>query len=315
MAAQKIANFVGIGIKGFRAMAASMSGMGGGLKTFTGLLGKAGKGIKDAFTDGLGKKAKVVFDENAKRFRDMGTGKFVSADKAKELGAKMPGKEIADSSTATQRVKPGKNIKTFLKNLAEGLKEMASMKVLYGALNLIPASIGLVAMIPGVIGAKLMELISGPKLLASMQSLALGLTAMGTGKVLLGTLALLGAATAFTLMIPASLGMLLLGAAAPIAASGIFALIPALVSLGTAMASGVGALGLVALIGLAVGAGAAFALMGAGALMLGKGILYAAEGISLIFSQFSGLVGMVPQLLLLVPAIYAISSRFGSCRT
>lgn len=307
-AAKKIANFVGVGIKGFNAMSSSISGMGGGLEGLKGLFGKAGKSITDSFSKGLGDKTKVAFDKNVNRFRDQATGKFVSADKAKELGAKMPGKEIADTSKATKAVKPGKNIKTFLKNLAEGLKHMASMKVLYGALNLIPASIGLVAMIPGVIGAKLMELISGPKLLISMQSLAQGLTAMGTGKVLLGTLALLGASAAFILMIPASLGMLLLGAAAPIAAAGIYALIPALTALGTAMTTGVAALGLVALIGLAVGAGAAFALMGAGALMLGMGIKYAAEGISLIFSQFSGLVGMVPQLLSLVPALFGLAA-------
>ena len=264
--------------------------------------------IGKAFKTGFGDKTKVVFDETSKRFRDMGTGKFVSADKAKALGAKMPGKEISSASTATSKVKPGKNIRVFLKNLAAGLKEMASMKVLYGALNLIPASIGLVAMIPGVIGAKLMEKMSGPKLLLSMQSLAQGLASMGTGKVLLGTLGLIASALAFTLMIPASAGMALMGLTAPMAAAGIFTLIPALTALGTAMASGVGALGLIALVGLAVGMGAAFALIGAGAMMMGKGIQYAAAGLTSILGSLISLAANLPQLMLVGYALMGIAA-------
>tara|TARA_R110000737_G_scaffold181769_1_gene205144 strand:+ start:36 stop:3224 length:3189 start_codon:yes stop_codon:yes gene_type:complete len=264
--------------------------------------------IGKAFKTGFGDKTKVVFDETSKRFRDMGTGKFVSADKAKALGAKMPGKEISTASTATSKVKPGKNIRVFLKNLAAGLKEMASMKVLYGALNLIPASIGLVAMIPGVIGAKLMEKMSGPKLLLSMQSLAQGLASMGTGKVLLGTLGLIASALAFTLMIPASAGMALMGLTAPMAAAGIFTLIPALTALGTAMASGVGALGLIALVGLAVGMGAAFALIGAGAMMMGKGIQYAAAGLTSILGSLISLAANLPQLMLVGYALMGIAA-------
>ena len=307
-AVKKIANFVGVGVKGFNAMRSSISSMGGGLKSVKGLFAKAGKSITASFSKGLGDKTKVAFDKNVNRFRDQATGKFVSADKAKELGAKMPGKEISKASTATSKVKPGKNIRVFLKNLAAGLKEMASMKVLYGALNLIPASIGLVAMIPGVIGAKLMEKMSGPKLLLSMQSLAQGLASMGTGKVLLGTLGLIASALAFTLMIPAAAGMALMGLTAPMAATGIFALIPALTALGTAMASGVGALGLIALVGLAVGMGAAFALIGAGAMMMGKGIQYAAEGLTSIIGSLISLAANLPQLMLVGYALMGIAA-------
>ena len=182
------------------------------------------------------------------------------------------------------------------------------MKVLYGALNLIPASIGLVAMIPGVIGAKLMEKMSGPKLLLSMQSLAQGLASMGTGKVLLGTLGLIASALAFTLMIPASAGMALMGLTAPMAAAGIFTLIPALTALGTAMASGVGALGLIALVGLAVGMGAAFALIGAGAMMMGKGIQYAAAGLTSILGSLISLAANLPQLMLVGYALMGIAA-------
>tara|TARA_R110000822_G_scaffold80157_2_gene191131 strand:+ start:1000 stop:3969 length:2970 start_codon:yes stop_codon:yes gene_type:complete len=227
-------------------------------------------------------------------------------DKVKDLTGK-----LKDSSKSTKSIAPGKNIQVFFKNLSMGLKSMAGMKVLQGALNLIPASLGLVAMIPGVVGAKLMEVIGGPKLLLSMQSMAQGLTAMGTGKVLLGALGLTAAALAFTLMIPGSAGMALVGLTAPMAAAGIFALIPALTALGTAMMSGVGALGLAALIATAVGMGAAFALIGAGAMMFGKGIQYAAEGVSSIFSQLGGLVALLPSLYLLGPALMSIGAGLG----
>ena len=111
----------------------------------------------------------------------------------------------------------------------------------------------------------------------------LGLKALGQGfksmsKAFPGILALSLAALGFILMIPGSVGMLLMGVAAPIAAAGIFTLIPALIALGTAMASGVGALGLAALIGMGVGLGVSFALIGAGAMMMGKGIQLAAQG-------------------------------------
>jgi len=308
LAVKKIANFTGIGIKGFLAMKKSLTGLGGGMKGLQQGAKKLGSTIKESFTKGLGgNKVKAVFDKKSKRFREVASGKFISGDKAKQLGAKMPGKEIASASKSTKAVSPGKNIKTFLTNLSQGLKSMAGMKVLQGALNLIPASIGLVAMIPGVVGAKLMEMIGGPKLLVSMQSLGAGLTAMGTGKVLLGALGLTAAAVAFTLMIPASAGMALMGITAPMAAAGIFALIPALTALGTAMMSGVGAIGLLALVGLAVGLGAAFALIGAGAMMFGKGIAFAAQGVTLIFSQLGGLVGLLPSLYLLGPALMSIA--------
>jgi len=312
MAVKRIAEFVGVGVKGFLAMKNSMQGMNFSLKSFGDGIKGVGTAIKNSFIKGLGgNKVKAIFDENAKRFRDTATGRFISADKAKELGAKMPkAKDIASTAKgakATKAVPPGKNIKTFLQNFSAGLRSMAGMKVLQGALNLIPASLGLVAMIPGVVGAKLMEMISGPKLLVSLQSLAGGLKAMGNAKVLLGTAALAAAALGFTLMIPGSAGMALLGLTGPMAAAGIMALIPALTALGSAMVSGVGALGLAALIATAVGLGAAFALVGAGAMMFGQGIKLAAEGFSLIFSQLGGLVQLLPSLYLMAPALYAIA--------
>jgi len=261
------------------------------------VLGGKWEKIKEAFNQGTGKDQDIV-DE--------------ISDKAKDTVSEKVTDSLETASDKTKAVKPGKNIKTFLKNLAEGLKGMASMKVLYGALNLIPASLGLVAMIPGIAGAKLMELVSGPKLLLSMESLAQGLKAMGTGKVLLGSLGLLATAAAFIAMIPASAGMALMGVTAPMAAAGITTLIPALTALGTAMVSGVGALGLAALIGMAVGLGAGFALIGAGALMMGKGIQFAAQGFVSIFGQLGTLVTMLPELYLLGGALMSIAAGLGA---
>lgn len=271
----------------------------GKLLTSTKLFGKMYKGGQ--FMPG-GERAKAGGEK---------AGGLVSKLLGKKELPKIPGKEIADSSKVTEAITPGKNIKSFLTNLAQGLQKMGTGKVLLGALNLIPSSIGLTAMIPGIAGAKLMELIKGPSLLLSMQSLAQGLTAMAGGKVLLGTLGLSAAALAFVLMIPASAGMALLGLTAPMAASGIMVLIPALEALGVAMSTGVGALGLGALIGMAVGIGAGFALIGAGAMMLGKGIQFAAQGFVSIFGQLGTLVTMLPQLYLLGGALTSIAAGLG----
>jgi hypothetical protein len=184
---------------------------------------------------------------------------------------------------------------------------MAGMKVLQGALNLIPASLGLTAMIPGVVGAKLLSMVKGPSLLTSMSSLAQGLKAMASGKVFLGAAALGLASAAFLLAIPASAGMALLSITGPLAASGIYALIPALEALGTAMLSGVGALGLAALLLTMVAMGAQAALFGAAMMMVGLGVKFAAEGFSLILSQLGGLVEMLPSLFLIGPALFGIA--------
>lgn len=132
-------------------------------------------------------------------------------------------------------------------------------------------------MIPGAVGMGLVGLL-GAYAGAGLIGLSAGLLAMTP--TLPGSASLVAAALGFTLMIPGSVGMLLLGAAAPIAAFGIATLIPALTALGVLMTSGVGALGIIALIGLGVGLGTTLALIGAGAMMLGKGIELATNGLN-----------------------------------
>jgi len=112
---------------------------------------------------------------------------------------------ISGASKATQGVKSGTGVKDFLKNLASGLKSMGNARVLLGAINLIPASIGLIAMIPGVLGAKLLEVINGEKLKDGLSGLAAGLKKMGTASVLLGAINLSLAAIGLVAIIPGAI--------------------------------------------------------------------------------------------------------------
>ena len=99
------------------------------------------------------------------------------------------------------RFKSNKEGSGGLKSLAEGLKAMGNPKVLFGALNLIPTALGMVAMIaaiPGMLGVGLLGKIAG----AGLRAFGLGLSAFGatvsaaSAPILigLGILTLLGAA-------------------------------------------------------------------------------------------------------------------------
>jgi hypothetical protein len=84
---------------------------------------------------------------------------------------------------------------------------MKGADVLLGALNLIPASIGLVVMIPGVLGAKLLSMVDGEKLSSALEGMAKGLKKMAKGDVLLGTGSLTAAALAFAIMTVGAIGL------------------------------------------------------------------------------------------------------------
>lgn len=140
-------------------------------------------------------------------------------DKAKEKGG-----ELIDSVTgksdeavdAEQKMasSPGEGIKTFFKNLSAGLSFMSSAKVKQGALNLIPAAKGLILMIPGALGAKLLEKLNGEKIQTNLYGLAYGLGDFGSAKVRKGAqnLMLAGAGfLIFTLALPGLLTVSLLG--------------------------------------------------------------------------------------------------------
>ena len=154
------------------------------------------------------------------------TGKGAASD---FIGPKLPdasaaGDGVGKAANATKDVKSGTGVKDFLTNLAAGLKEMGSVKVLFGAFNLIPASIGLIAMIPGFFGAKLLEQIDGKSLKSSMTGLAEGLEKMGTGSVAKGSLVMILAGVGFAAMTVGAIGLgavALFGVAAGVGLTGL----------------------------------------------------------------------------------------------
>jgi hypothetical protein len=100
----------------------------------------------------------------------------------------------------------GKKIKSSLEGLAEGIKAMASGKVAAGAGALILASIGLTAMLPGVLGALAIQSIDGKKIKKSLEGLAEGIEAFGKGKITGGVANLIVASVGLTAMIIGTLG-------------------------------------------------------------------------------------------------------------
>jgi hypothetical protein len=237
----------------------------------------AGKSMMGMFKGMEGKKGVL---ENVKG----GFKGFMGGDKSKEAIPGGDNIEKAAESTKGISGEQGKKISDFLKGLSEGLTAMGTTKVLFGAVNLIPASIGLIAMIPGFFGAKLLEQINGEKLQESLYGLAMGMEEMGKGKVLLGSLGLIAASVGLTAMIPGVIGGLMLAAAATPIATGLNILGASLVSFGTMMATGVGALGLALLTGAAIGLGFALKLAAPGIAAFGIVIDSVFKGIATVIT-------------------------------
>jgi len=312
-AVKKIANFVGVGIKGFNAMRASMSGMGGGLESLKGLFGKAGKSITDSFSKGLGDKTKVAFDKSINRFRDQATGKLVSADNAKKLGAKMPdslkktGDTVGDLGKKTKDIKAdsGAGIRGFLKGLGDGLASIGRQigDVIKGSI-----AIGVAGVVLGgsfALALRMVKDVDPAQMLAFAGSLSmLGLTLAVLGKVggsiIQGALAMgiLGVA-----LIPAAYGLSLLKDINP---GQMFAFAGALTLLGLA-AAGLGFL----LPFIAAGAGA-IALLGASLIPAALAFnLLGNTPIDSIISKLTGLAAIAPQLLLVGAGLMGIAAGLG----
>ena len=165
---------------------------------------------------------------------EMGPPKPGMLDKAKgrisEIYGKAKGRvfgsgpaEAIDSASKADSRTPGKleAFKDKMKNIAEGIKEFSGSKVLAGALNLIPSSVGLVAMIPGSVGARMLSIVDGKKLQSSLEGIGRGVSALGEGKVLLGAAAMLAVGVASIGMIPAIPVLIALGAVGPLVEKGL----------------------------------------------------------------------------------------------
>ena len=312
-AAKKIANFVGVGIKGFNAMRASMSGMGGGLKSLTGLFGKAGKSITDSFSKGLGDKTKVAFDKSINRFRDQATGKLVSADNAKKLGAKMPdslkktGDTVGDLGKKTKDVKAdsGAGIRGFLKGLGDGLASIGRQigDVIKGSIAIGVAGLALGGSF--ALALRMVKDVDPAQMLAFAGSLSmLGLTLAILGKVggsiIQGALAMgiLGVA-----LIPAAYAFSLLEGIKP---GQMFAFAGALTLLGLA-AAGLGFL----FPYIAAGA-VAIALLGASLLPVAFAFnILGNSPIESVIGKLSGLASIAPQLLMVGAGLMSIAAGLG----
>jgi hypothetical protein len=239
---------------------------------------------------------------------------------------------VEASNSASEAEDPksnGEKLKEFFTNLAAGLKEMASMQVVGGALALIPASIGLVAFIPGYLGAKLVERLDGEKVKTGLIGLATGLKEMASMEVLAGAGALIVASVGLIGFIPGYVGArliqsldgeklqtglsglangltsmgtgsVLLGAGALVIAAGAFILsivgIPGMIaigSLGSSTSTGLTALatGLQSMSSTFAGAAAVALTAGAFILMLGAipGMLFVALTGSMVAAGLTGL--------------------------
>jgi hypothetical protein len=202
----------------------------------------------------------------------------------------------------------GKGLKENLQGLASGLRSMGTGPVAKGALNLGLFGVAAIPTLASIPFLLFMGLTPLTMLKINMQSLASGLRSMGTGTVLKGIGGFSLLALASTLMIPGSVGLLMFGGASYVAAAGMGVLTPALIAFGTAMSTGVGALGLGALVGAAVGLGVAFSLVGVGALAMGKGISLAAQGFGIMVPHMLSLIPAIPALFLLSSALVSIGT-------
>jgi len=121
-------------------------------------------------------------------------------DKSRRVGSKIPSKA-------------GSGVRVFLTNLAGGLKAMGNVKVLFGALNLIPASIGLVALLPAIPSMAVISAL-GKFVGIGLKGLAngLGIKGMAQPGVTMGAINLLAAAGALLVATAGIPGMIVISA-------------------------------------------------------------------------------------------------------
>ena len=203
----------------------------------------------------LTKKFGGLGDAVGKAFSKSKVGKFASGLKEKVMGS-MGGTDkagaaagAAGSAGATPAPSDnGKALKEKMQNIAEGIKSFADTKVIGGALSMIVAAPGLVALGLASLPLKITEKINGEAIEAGMKGIANGVKAFANTKVLLGGLALIPISLALATMAVGAIGLGAIALLGAPAAAGMMALTAGLTALGSAAATGVPFLG-VALIG------------------------------------------------------------------
>ncbi|MDA8959204.1 hypothetical protein N9F64_00230 [bacterium] len=259
------------------------SALGVALFTKMPSLVKGAQGVAGGFKSALSNFGKLS-SGISKMVKGGGTGRLKAA--AKSMTPTKGADKAADASKKLGKTgSGGAGVKKSLQGLAAGLRSMGRGPVRKGAINLGIFGIAAIPAVASIPFLAFIGLVPLTALTANFTALSTGLNSMSSTFSGIGALSLL--ALAGILMIPGSVGLALFGGASYIAAAGITVLIPALVALGTAMVSGVGAIGLAALIAMGVGLGISFTLIGAGAMMMGKGIQFAADGFATLFDAIT----------------------------
>lgn len=226
-----------------------------------------------------------------------GSATTAAADTAKEGAENVAGDKINDvaEDKISKLGETGGGAGGGLKGLANGLSAMGNAKVLFGAFNLIPASIGLVVLLPALPVLALLAIPGfGAGISMGLSGLGTGLAALGNPQTLFGAAVLIVAAAA---LIPAAFAFSLLK---DVPVENIIAFSLAIPLLGLAFA-GLGFLSpLIALAAISV------AMMGGSLLVMG----YALQ--SADFSTFTQLSTSMSELISNVGGIYLLAGAFST---
>jgi hypothetical protein len=207
---------------------------------------------------------------------------------------------------APVKVPGGVVAKKNLTNLAAGLKKMGTgaAQIALGIVNLglfgVAGAIALLA-IPFL---RSFQTINGIAIETNFVALATGLTSFGIGTVTagIGNLSLLAAAG--VLMTAGSIGLLAFTLLASPLAAGLDLVATAL----GVFANPIVVEGAAILLATSLGLGISFALVGAGAMMMGKGISLAASGFSVMVPHILSLIPQIPALGLLALSLIGIGT-------
>jgi hypothetical protein len=166
-------------------------------------------------------------------------------------------KNVEKTDGLADKVKSGDNgasLKEKFTNIAAGLKEFASGKVILGALALIPVGIGLVGLLFGLPTLYALSKMNLETVGTGLLNLAIGVGFMGTGNVFMGALGLIATAVGLTAMLIGIPAMIAIASLGELTSIGLIALATGLTSLGAAASTGLPfiAVGLIAAFGVAL---------------------------------------------------------------
>ena len=231
-----------------------------------------------------------------------GSGPSVSGGAKDFLKSQQGGGQETVKNKVTDPAKKatkGGGVGKSLKSLAKGLEAMGNMKVLGGALNLIPTSIGMIAMLPAIPTMLFLGKVKLGALYKNLSALGRGLSMMGTPTVLLGAANLILASVGFVALTAGIIGFAMVAGLGWAAGAGLSALSVGLNALGATFP--VAGLGILLLLGL-----------GAAMMMMGAAVYFVAAGISMIVDSFTSMFSVINSdnimsLLMLGPALMGIS--------